>query len=87
MVEGFEQLYYSPTLWKKSQLKGADIINTRFEKSSFEEPFFFKLTTVFDGLKQHRLDNFMGGLLHHHTLQSTKYMSKWIALKNITKED
>jgi O-antigen biosynthesis protein len=87
MVEGFEQLYHSPTLWKKTQLKGAQIINTRFEKSSFEEPFFFKLTTVFDGLKQHRLDNFMGGLLHHHTLQSTKYMSKWIALKNIPKED
>jgi hypothetical protein len=33
-------------------------------------------------LQKHRLNNFMGSLLQHHTLKSTKYMSMWIEAKN-----
>jgi hypothetical protein len=29
-----------------------------------------------------RLDNITGAILQHHTLQSTKYLSKWIEEKN-----
>jgi hypothetical protein len=28
------------------------------------------------------LSNFMGAMLQHHTLKSTKYMSRWIEEKN-----
>jgi len=28
------------------------------------------------------LKNFLGTILQHHTLKSTKYMSKWIEEKN-----
>jgi O-antigen biosynthesis protein len=83
MVDGFEQLYNSPTLWKKAQMHGAEIINQRFNKIQFEEAFYNKLMTINTLLRQHRMDNFMGALIQHHTLQSTKYLSKWIALKNL----
>jgi hypothetical protein len=33
-------------------------------------------------LAEHRLQNFVGSMLHHHSLASTKYMSKWIEAKN-----
>ena len=33
-------------------------------------------------LTQHREQNVIGQLLNHHTLQSTKYMAKWIEAKN-----
>jgi hypothetical protein len=33
-------------------------------------------------LKTHRNQNFLGQILQHQTLQSTKYMSKWIEAKN-----
>jgi len=33
-------------------------------------------------LAQHRLNNFTGAMLQHHSLKSTKYMSQWIAEKN-----
>jgi hypothetical protein len=33
-------------------------------------------------LKQHRKNNFMGAMLQHHTLTSTKYMARWIEEKN-----
>jgi len=33
-------------------------------------------------LSQHRKANFIGSVLQHHLLSSTKYMSKWIEEKN-----
>ncbi|MEG3695920.1 glycosyltransferase, partial [Vibrio coralliirubri] len=33
-------------------------------------------------LESHRLDNFFGSMLKHHSMASTKYMSQWIAEKN-----
>lgn len=82
MAESFEILYNSPTQWQIAQQKGKEIINNRFQRSQFEEPFIERLEMVNIHLRQHRLDNFIGGLLQHHTLQSTKYLSKWITLKN-----
>jgi hypothetical protein len=33
-------------------------------------------------LEEHRLANFTGSMLMHHSLQSTKYMARWIEEKN-----
>ena len=37
---------------------------------------------ISDHLKEHRLHNFTGAMLQHHTMKSTKYLSKWIEEKN-----
>jgi glycosyltransferase involved in cell wall biosynthesis len=76
------ELYQDKTLWLKAQENGFRIIEKRYLKSLFESDFVEYILKVQIHLKQHRLHNFMGTLLQHHTLTSTKYMSRWIEEKN-----
>ena len=75
-------LYQDKSLWNRAQQNGIQIIEKRYLKSDFISAFNEHILTLQNNLKQHRLNNFMGALLHHQTLQSTKYMSKWIEAKN-----
>ena len=76
------ELYQSKNLWLKAQQNGFRILEKRYLKSLFENDFVKHILKVGAHLKQHRLSNFMGTLLQHHTLTSTKYMSRWIEEKN-----
>ncbi|MFV8378119.1 glycosyltransferase [Flavobacterium sp. LB3R33] len=76
------QLYQDKTIWSKAQQNGIAIINQRYSKGFFEIDFRVKIEILQSNLEQHRLNNFMGALLQHHTLKSTKYMSRWIEEKN-----
>jgi len=76
------ELYQDITLWQKVQENGFEIIVKRYLKSLFADDFVMHILKIQTHLKQHRLDNFMGALLQHHTLTSTKYMSRWIEEKN-----
>ena len=75
-------LYSNEATWQKSQAKGIDIINGFYEKSLHSNTFIERLLTIQKNLKTHREANFIGTMLMHHTLSGTKYMSKWIELKN-----
>ncbi len=75
-------MYNDESLFKKSQKNGIEIINKRFEKSLFENDFIAKIHETQNNLSHHRQNNFMGEILKHHHLASTKYMSKWIEEKN-----
>ena len=76
------QLYQDKTIWLKAQEKGIEIINQRYLEVLFEADFRSKIEFLQSNLQQHRLSNFMGAMLQHHTLKSTKYMSRWIEEKN-----
>lgn len=76
------ELYQDATLWLKAQEYGFKIIEKRYLKSLFEDDFVQHILEIQTHLKQHRLHNFMGTMLKHHTLTSTKYMSRWIEEKN-----
>ena len=76
------QLYQDKKLWTAAQQYGIPIINKRYSKELFENDFATKIQFLHSNLAQHRLDNFFGALLQHHTLSSTKYMSRWIEEKN-----
>ena len=76
------QLYNSINTWEEKQKNGYEIINSRFNKQKFKTTFIARIKEIRATLKNHRQSNFVGGMLHHHTLQSTKYMSKWIEAKN-----
>jgi Glycosyl transferases group 1 len=78
------QLYQDKTLWQEAQQNGITIINHRYLKILFENDFKEKINALQTHLQQHRTTNFIGSLLQHHTLQSTKYMSRWIEEKNKT---
>ena len=76
------QLYQDATIWLQAQKNGVEIINKRYLRGLFEVDFAKQIDFLVSNIKQHRLNNFMGELLQHHTLKSTKYMSKWIEEKN-----
>lgn len=75
-------LYQNKTQWKKAQKAGSEIIATRFGKADFDDKFMNRIEFLKENLKKHREENFFGALLMHHSLQSTKYMAKWIEEKN-----
>jgi glycosyltransferase involved in cell wall biosynthesis len=81
-VDKAVELYLDKTVWLKAQEKGFEIIEKRYLKTLFANDFVKYVLETQSNLKQHRLDNFMGTLLQHHTLISTKYMSRWIEEKN-----
>ena len=75
------QLYSQKDLWNKAQQNGFSIIENRFQKKMFSDVFKKHLRTLSAQLEQHRRENFFGQILQHHTLQSTKYLAKWIEAK------
>ena len=81
-VEKAVQLYQDENLWQKFQENGFNIIENRFKKELFEPHFIHKIQEIYENLESHRNQNFLGQILQHHTLQSTKYLSKWIEEKN-----
>ncbi|RTY86602.1 glycosyltransferase [Flavobacterium sp. GT3R68] len=76
------QLYKDKVLWQKSQKNGIRIMEEKYLKSLYQNDLIQYILSSVKNLKQHRLDNFMGAMLQHHTVQSTKYMSRWIEAKN-----
>jgi glycosyltransferase involved in cell wall biosynthesis len=76
------ELHKNENLWLKAQENGFRIIEKRYLKSLFADDFMQHILKIQTHLKQHRLHNFMGTMLQHHTLTSTKYMSRWIEEKN-----
>ncbi|PHS08262.1 MAG: glycosyltransferase [Kordia sp.] len=79
------QLYENESLWLESQHNGGKIINAIYANVKYQESFITKVKSLSKSLDQHRTFNFIGAMLMHHTLKSTKYLSKWIAEKEKSK--
>jgi glycosyltransferase involved in cell wall biosynthesis len=76
------ELYSDKEIWSKSQLNGYEVINSRFQRSTLTRKLISKVEKTIENLDTHRLNNFMGSMLQHHSMQSTKFMSRWIEAKN-----
>ena len=81
-AEAAIQLYQNENAWNIAQENGYKILENRFSKKQFADDFKEKIEEISKNLKPHREKNYFGQILQHHTLQSTKYMSLWIAEKN-----
>ncbi|MDO5969836.1 glycosyltransferase [Flavivirga aquimarina] len=75
-------LYTDKSLWKEKQQNGFQIVNKRFNKEAFQKELSNKIEQITEELSNKRLNNFIGQMLQHHHMQSTKFMSKWIEEKN-----
>ena len=76
------ELYTNKSLWETAQKNGYKILEKRFKKEVFATDFMNRIEALQLDLKAHRNQNFLGQILQHQSLQSTKYMSKWIEAKN-----
>ena len=81
-VEKSVSLYQKDSDWLQLQKKGFEIIEKRFKKEDFLPQFSERLDEISNNLEKHRIYNFLGQILQHHSLQSTKYLGKWIEEKN-----
>jgi len=81
-IEKAVELYTNKSLWENAQKNGYEIIEKRFKKELFTSDFMNRIEALQLDLKKHRNQNFLGQVLQHQSLQSTKYMSKWIESKN-----
>ncbi|MCC2591012.1 glycosyltransferase [Chryseobacterium sp. MFBS3-17] len=81
-IEKAIALYSSETLWNNAQQNGITLIKNRFTKEAFTATFANRISDNQNSLTDHRRRNFLGQILQHHTVQSTKYLSKWIEEKN-----
>ena len=82
IAEKAVELYEKKSLWLKSRQNGLKILKNRFDKPIFEQNFMDSLRELKQNLEYHRERNFIGSMLKHHSMLSTKYMSKWIEEKN-----
>ena len=76
------ELYTNKIFWAGKQKLGINIINIRFDKQLYAKDFLLKVENTQNALEVHLRNNFTGSMLMHHTLQSTKFMSRWIEEKN-----
>ena len=81
-VEKAVEIYTNKEIWVKSQNDGYEVINNRFRKSTLSRKLISKVERIIENLEDHRLNNFIGTMLQHHSMQSTKFMSRWIEEKN-----
>lgn len=81
-TEKISELYTTESLWEEKQRFGFESLNQRFNKLSFQDQILERVLELQKHLKTHRLKNFTGAMLQHHSMQSTKFMSRWIEEKN-----
>ena len=62
-------------------MNGYTIIKNMYSDIGLKPKFAKKIEDLRGGLERHRAQNFVGAMLAHHTMASTKYLSKWIEEK------
>jgi len=81
-IEAAVALYNDEERWLKAQEDGTRLLQTYYDANTLGENLIRKIHQVEENLTHHRLSNFTGAMLKHHSMASTKYMSQWIAEKN-----
>lgn len=82
LVNEAVKIYLDKNHWSEKQQNGISIIENRFLKNNFDTDFIKRIIQLLVDMENHRQGNFIGAILNHHTMQSTKYMSRWIIEKN-----
>jgi hypothetical protein len=63
---------------------GFELLSKKFDKQTHSRYFLSRLKAALINKTANRSHNFTGAMLNFHSMQSTKYMSRWIEEKNKT---
>ncbi len=86
-AEAAVTLYNNEDAWLDAQKNALSLLHAQYDSDTLGTQFIAKITQTEKNLMQHRLNNFTGAMLKHHSMMSTKYMSQWIAAKNARAPD
>ncbi|MAN60004.1 MAG: glycosyltransferase [Flavobacteriaceae bacterium] len=81
LAEAAVNLYQHQSPWETAQDAGFERIGSIFDRKLHVAQFNKRIEAMMWTLAEHRQNHFLGQVLHHQTLQSSKYMSKWIEAK------
>ncbi len=81
-VEAAVKLYNDEESWRIAQKNSSLLLKSYYNKIILGPELINKLLKISDNIELHRLNNFTGAMLKHHSMMSTKYMSQWIEAKN-----
>ena len=76
------ELYENETQWRSLQNNCASFLAHGFAWQTYSSQLISRLHDIENNLDNHRLNNFTGSMLRHHTMKSTQYMAQWIEAKN-----
>ncbi|HBU77311.1 MAG TPA: glycosyltransferase [Muricauda sp.] len=76
------KLHQSKDLWETAQEQGLELLQTIYNRAFLQDRLEERVNQIRRALETHREQNFIGKLLQHQTMMSTKYMAKWIEAKN-----
>ncbi len=82
IVEQAVTLYQDEKLWTEKNKNCLKLLTTVYDQKIIAKALLVRIESLLNNIAQHRANNFIGSMLNHHTLRSTKYMSKWIEEKN-----
>ena len=86
-AEAAVSLYQDEARWQQAQRAGTALLQLRYNGEPLGEQLIKRINGLMAQLDEHRLANFTGSMLRHHSMMSTKYMSQWIAAKNANLSD
>ncbi|HEC59963.1 hypothetical protein LCGC14_0636920 [marine sediment metagenome] len=75
-------LYNNEQVWLKAQQQASSLLASLYDNRLLGPRLIATIIDITANLASHRLANFTGSMLKHHSMMSTKYMSQWIAAKN-----
>lgn len=76
------RLYSDRAKWERARQIGFDLLEHRFDSRQHLPGLSLRLRELGADLNRHRDQNFVGRILRHQSMYASKYMSKWIELKN-----
>jgi len=76
------ELYNNENIWNKARINSSILLKSKYDSDNLSKQLIKKIDEVYENLEEHRLNNFTGSMLKHHSMASTKYMSQWIQEKN-----
>jgi len=76
------KLYEDEALWNTANHAASPLLKNRYNGELLGQQLVDKICFTINELTSHRLNNFTGAMLKHHTMSSTKYMAQWIEAKN-----
>jgi hypothetical protein len=76
------QLYNDQANWERARQMGFDLLEHHFDSQQHFWGLSLRLRELGADLNWHRDQNFVGRILRHQSMYASKYLSKWIELKN-----
>lgn len=81
-VDAAASLYGSESRWQQAQSNAPALLQEKFDGEQIGAALIKRIKSISEDLATHRLGNFTGAMLMHHSMKSTQYMAQWIEAKN-----